>query len=312
MAKDAAVLRTTKKRLNRYGRSQAVAGYVFVLPFILGFLAFTAIPVVYSFYLSFTKYTISAPPKWIGLKNYIRMFTNDSKFYNSIWVTLKYVIIAVPLKVGFALLVAILLNSKSASANVYRSVYYLPSLVGGSVAIAIMWRELFSDFGAINQALTSLGMQPVSWLGNPHYAMGTLILMTTWQFGSSMIIFAAGLKQIPETYYEAAKIDGASYWTRMIKITIPMLSSVVFFNLVMQIISGFMTFTQAFVITKGGPLNSTMFYALNLYNRAFRYNEMGYGSALAWVLLVMIAAATGLMFKLSNKWVYYESKGGKR
>lgn len=308
---NAVLQRKARRKMSSYGKSQAIAGYVFIMPFILGFVCFTLIPVAYSFYLSLTKYNMIKPPQWIAFDNYIRMFAKDKKFYNSIWVTVKYVIIAVPLKVGFALIVAILLHSKSRAANLYRSIYYLPSLVGGSVAISIMWRKLFADSGAVNQALMALGMAKVSWLGHPTYAIWTLIVMMVWQFGSSMIIFAAGLKQIPETYYEAAKIDGANYWTRMIHITLPMLSTVVFFNLVMQIINGFMTFTQAFIVTSGGPLDSTMFYALNLYNRAFKYNEMGYGSALAWVLLVMIAAATGLMFKLSNKWVYYESKGGR-
>lgn len=302
--------KVARRRMSANARSHAIAGYVFIAPFILGFLCFTIIPMGYSLYLSFTKYSIGGSIKWIGLDNYVRMFTNDSKFYNSIKVTLKFVLLAVPLKVGFALFIALILHTKSRAANVYRSAFYLPSLVGGSVAISIMWRELFSDFGVINQMLISFGLDKVSWLGDPRFAPWTLIAMTVWQFGSSMIIFAAGLKQIPETYYEAAKIDGANGFHRLMRITLPMLSSVIFFNLVMQIISGFMTFTQAFIITTGGPLESTMFYALYVYNRAFKYGELGYGSALAWFLLIMIAAATGLMFKFSNKWVYYESKGG--
>lgn len=298
-----------RRKMSPNARSKAIAGYVFISPFIIGFLCFTVVPMAYSLYLSFTKYSIGGSIKWIGLDNYIRMFTKDSKFYNAIGVTLKFVLIAVPLKVGFALLVALILHTKSRMANLYRSAFYLPSLVGGSVAISIMWRELFSDFGVINQMLLSIGMDKISWLGDPRFAIWTLIFMTVWQFGSSMIIFAAGLKQIPETYYEAAKIDGANTFSRLFRITLPMLSSVIFFNLVMQIISGFMTFTQAFIITVGGPLESTMFYALYVYNRAFKYGELGYGSALAWFLLVMISIATALMFKFSNRWVYYESKG---
>lgn len=293
---------------NRNIRQQAIAGYVFTLPFILGFLCFFIIPMCYSLYLSFSKYSIGGAVKWIGLDNYIRMFTKDAKFFKSISVTLFFVLVAVPLKVGFALIIALALHVKSRAANVYRSAYYLPSLVGGSVAISIMWRELFSDFGVINAMLQGLGLNKISWLGDPHYAIWTLITMTVWQFGSSMIIFAAGLKQIPETYYEAAKIDGAGGIARLFRITLPLLSSVIFFNLVMQIISGFMTFTQAFIITIGGPLESTMFYALYIYNRAFKYGELGYGSALAWFLLVMIAVVTGIMFKFSRSWVYYESK----
>ncbi len=308
---DVAEQKRARKRMNPAARSQAIAGYVFIAPFIIGFFCFTIIPMAYSLFLSFTKYSIGGSIKWIGFDNYVRMFTKDNKFYNSIRVTLTFVLVAVPLKVGFALVVALLLHTKSRVANVYRSAYYLPSLVGGSVAISIMWRELFSDFGVINEMLKSIGMNKISWLGDPNYAIWTLVLMTAWQFGSSMIIFAAGLKQIPDTYYEAARIDGASNARQLIAITLPMLSSVIFFNLVMQIISGFMTFTQAFIVTTGGPLESTMFYALYVYNRAFKYGELGYGSALAWFLLVMISVATGIMFKLSNKWVYYESKGAK-
>lgn len=297
-----------RRRLSRDARGEAVAGYVFIAPFVIGFLCFTIIPMGYSLFLSFTKYSIGGSIKWIGADNFIRMFTKDTKFVNAISVTLRFVLLAVPLKVGFALFIALILHTRSRAASVYRSAFYLPSLVGGSVAISIMWRELFSDFGVINKMLLAVGLDKISWLGSPQFAPWTLVAMTVWQFGSSMIIFAAGLKQIPETYYEAAKIDGAGGRVRLFRITLPMLSSVIFFNLVMQIISGFMTFTQAFIVTTGGPLESTMFYALYVYNRAFKYGELGYGSALAWFLLVMIATATGLMFKFSSKWVYYESK----
>ena len=288
--------------------NQNIAGYFFIMPWVLGFLAFTIIPIFASLYLSFTSYNLTSSPKWVGIQNYVRMFTDDPLFYKSIKVTLYYVIFAVPLKVGFALMIAFLLHRRSRAANFYRSVFYLPSLIGGSVAVALIWKDIFSIRGPINSFLELIGLKGVQWLGDPRYAIWTLIAMTVWQFGSSMIIFAAGLKQIPEVYYEAARIDGANRFHSFIYITLPSLSPVIFFNLVMQMISAFMTFTQAFLITLGGLLDSTLFYALYLYRRAFAYFDMGYASAMAWVLLIIIAAVTALVFKSSQYWVYYESK----
>ncbi|NLX76930.1 MAG: sugar ABC transporter permease [Clostridiaceae bacterium] len=285
-----------------------IAGYFFILPWLIGFLSFTILPIFASLFLSFTSYNLTSSPKWVGIENYVRMFTDDPLFFKSIKVTLYYVIFAVPLKVGFALLVAFLLHRRSRAANFYRSVFYLPSLIGGSVAVALIWKDIFSINGPINSLLKIFGLKGVQWLGDPRFAIWTLIAMTVWQFGSSMIIFAAGLKQIPETYYEAAKIDGASRFHSFIYITLPSLSPVIFFNLVMQMINAFMTFTQAFLITLGGPLDSTLFYALYLYRRAFAYFDMGYASAMAWILLIIIAAVTALVFKSSQYWVYYESK----
>lgn len=223
-----------------------------------------------------------------------------------------YVLFSVPMKVFFALIIAFILTRNSRLISVYRSVYYLPSLIGGSVAVSLVWKELFASKGVINSMLAAFGFkETIYWMGDPRYAIWILILLTVWQFGSSMIIFAAGLKQIPVSYYEAAKMDGGSLTQQFFYITLPCLSPVIFFNLVMQTISGFMTFTQAFIITNGGPTDSTLFYALNIYKRAFNYFEMGYASAMAWVLLVMIAGVTALIFKSSSAWVFYESKGGK-
>lgn len=193
--------------------------------------------------------------------------------------------------------------------NFYRTVYYVPSLIGGSIAVAMMWKEIFGTNGAINGLLGAIGLpDDTPWLGDTRTAIWVLIILTVWQFGSSMVIFAAGLKQIPETYYEAARIDGASTWKMFLHITLPSLSPVIFFNLVMQIISGFMTFTQSFVITVGGPLDSTLFYALYVYQESFQYMDMGYGCAMSWVLLVIIGIVTGIIFKTSDRWVFYESK----
>jgi multiple sugar transport system permease protein len=298
-------------KLKRLIHKEAVSGYFFASPFILGFLSFTIIPMLYSLYISFTNYRIASAPIWIGLQNYIRMFTSDPRFVKSIKVTLYYVFASVPLKIGFALVVAFLLTRKTRLAGFYRSVYYLPSLIGGSVAVSLVWRELFSVKGLVNNVLQWLGLQPIAWLGDPTYAIWVLIVLAVWQFGSSMLIFAAGLKQIPESYYEAAEIDGGSLLQQFFYITLPCLSPVILFNLVMQTISGFMNFTQAFIITTGGPMDSTLFYALYLYQSAFNYFEMGYASAMAWVLLLIVAFVTALIFKSSDYWVYYESKGGR-
>lgn len=291
--------------------SETLCGYVFSLPFILGFLVFTIIPILISFYLSFTDYSITSKPKWIGFDNYIRMFTDDPRFLKSIGVTLYYVLVSVPLKLAFALVVAFILTRNSRMMSFYRSVYYLPSLIGGSVAVILVWKELFASEGLVNVLVSALGFEKISWLGDPRFAMWILVLLAVWQFGSSMIIFAAGLKQIPLTYYEAARIDGASLVQQFFKITLPCLSPVILFNLVMQTISGFMSFTQAFIITEGGPSDSTLFYALYLYKHAFNFFEMGYASAMAWVLLIMVAIVTAIIFKTSDAWVFYESKGGK-
>lgn len=304
--------KTKYQGFKRFINSEAVTGYVFALPFIIGFLVFTIIPIFYSLFISFTNFRITSKPIWIGLDNYIRMFTKDPRFLKSVTVTLYYVVVSVPLKVGFALIVAFLLTRKNVLAGFYRSVYYLPSLIGGSVAVSLVWKELFAGNGVVNSVLSMLGFKSdISWLGDPRYAIWILILLTIWQFGSSMLIFTAGLKQIPVSYYEAAQIDGASLIQQFFYITLPCLSPVILFNLIMQTISGFMNFTQAFIITNGGPMDSTLFYALYLYNSAFNYFEMGYASAMAWILLIMVAIVTTLIFKSSDRWVFYESKGGE-
>lgn len=281
-------------------------GYLFALPFIIGFLGFTIIPMIVSMYYSLTDYNLIAKENFIGLENYIRLFSDD-RFLKSVRVTLKYVFLSVPLKLIFALFIATLLTRKSRAVSFYRSLYYVPSLIGGCIAVALVWKEIFSTKGLINSILLSIGLDKVSWFGDQKMAMVPLILMTVWQFGSSMIIFAAGLKEIPVTYYEAAKIDGASKAQSFIRITLPCLSPIILYNLVMQTISAFMAFTQAFVITKGGPNDATNFYALYVYNQAFKYYDMGYASAMSWVMLVIMSVITLLIFKSSKKWVFSEA-----
>jgi len=266
-----------------------------------------------SLYLSFTQYDLVSSPKWAGLANYIKMFTNDPRYIQSLKVTLTYVFVSVPLKLIFALFVAILMNQGIRALGIYRTVYYIPTLLGGSVAIAVMWRKMFGTGGAFNQFLYNVfGYQAPDWVANPKYALYSIILLTVWQFGSSMIIFLAGLKQIPQEYYEAAQVDGAGRMRRFFNVTLPMLSPVIFFNLIIQLINAFQAFTQAFIISggKGGPLDSTLFYTLYLYQKGFTFFEMGYASAMAWILVILIAIITAVFFGTSKYWVHY-ADGGK-
>jgi multiple sugar transport system permease protein len=288
-------------------RNDNLAGYLFIAPWLLGFLALTLIPMVASFYLSFTNYDIFTSPRWVGLDNFQTMFFQDARYWKSVRATFYYVFTSVPLRLAFALGIAMLLNTGFSMLGLYRAIFYVPSIIGGSVAVALMWRRIFGPDGLLNAGLGWIGIEGLNWLGNPRTGIWTLIILAIWQFGSPMLIFLAGLKQIPQELYEAADIDGAGGWRKFVRITLPLLSPVIFFNLVMQIISGFMVFTQAFVVTQGGPLDTTRFYALYLYDQAFRNFRMGYASAMAWVLLLIIAFFTALAFRSSAMWVHYET-----
>lgn len=286
-------------------RHDNLMGYLFISPWLVAFLAFTLIPVIASFVLAFTNYDVLNPNwKWVGLQNFERMFTRDPRYIRSLQATFFYAFLAIPLRLIFALAVAMLLNTNRRMVASYRAAYYAPSIVGGSVAVAVMWREIFGTDGLINAVLGTT----TSWLGNPSTAIWTLIILAVWQFGSPMLIFLAGLKQIPREFYEAAGIDGANGWQQFWRITLPLLTPIIFFNLVMQLISGFMVFTQAFIITGGAPLDTTLFYALYLYQRAFVSLQMGYASAMAWILLAIIAIMTALVFRSSSYWVFYGSQ----
>ncbi len=294
---------------SRFMNSNQTVGYVFAFPFIFGFICFSFIPIVTSFYYSFTDYSMGSKTlTYVGFKNFLQLFSDDV-FIKSLGITIKYVLLSVPLKLAFALLVAFVLTRKSNMVTLYRSLYYVPSLVGGSVAVALVWKQLFARKGLINVVLSDMGLKTVNWFGDQKLALYPLILMTVWQFGSSMIIFAAGLKEIPVTYYEAAKIDGANGPQTFTKITLPCLSPIILYNLVMQTIQAFMSFTQAFVITQGGPNNGTMLYALNVYNQAFKYNHMGYACAMSWFMLIVMSIITLVIFKTSRFWVF--SEGGE-
>jgi multiple sugar transport system permease protein len=261
-----------------------------------------------SLYLSFTKYSLLQPPEWIGVQNYVDMLT-DSRLHHSLKVTLIYVVVGVPLQLGFALAVAIVLDRGMRGLALYRSIFYLPSMLGGSVAIALLWRQMFGTEGLVNQILGAVGIQSTTgWVSDPSYALWTIILLHVWTFGSPMVIFLAGLRQIPVMYYEAASVDGAGWWRQFRAITVPLLSPVIFFNLVLGLIGSLQTFTQGFVFSggTGGPAESTLFYNLYLYQQGFQRFDMGYASALAWVMFIVIAFFTALNFLVSKYWVFYD------
>ncbi len=289
-------------------RRDTLAGYLFLSPWLVGMLVFTIGPMLASLYLSFTRYKLLKPPEWIGAKNYVDML-DDPVLRHSLRVTFTYVFVGVPLQLVIALGLALLLDRGLRGMTFYRSVFYLPSLLGGSVAIAILWRQVFGKTGIVNGFLGLLGIHDApGWIGHPDYALWTLVLLHVWTFGSPLIIFLAGLRQIPEMYYEAAEMDGAGKLRRFFSITVPLLTPIIFFNLVLQIISALQSFTQAYIVSggTGGPSDSTMFYTLYLYRKAFVDLQMGYASAMAWVLLVIIGAFTALMFWLSKFWVFYD------
>lgn len=295
------------------GKSKtALIGYGFLLPWLIGLFAFYFGPIVASFYLSFTRYDLFNAPVWIGADNYKFMFTQDFRLTDSIKVTFQYVFLSVPLRLGFALFLAVLLNQNLRALDLYRTIYYIPSLLGGSVAISILWKQVFDGDGLFNQGLALLGIQGPAWISDPRYAIYSLVGLSVWQFGAVMIIFLAGLKQIPGELYEAATVDGAGALRKFASITLPLLTPVIFFNLVITVIQSFQTFTKAFIISggTGGPINSTLLYSLYLYMKGFNFLEMGYASAMAWVLLAMIAVLSGLIFLSSRYWVFY-SDGGR-
>ena len=281
--------------------------YLFLTPWFLGLVAITTAPVLASLYLSFTRYNVLRPPRWIGLDNYIEMFTRDPQFWSAVRTTFFYVGWSVPLVLIVALTVATLLNRGLAGLPFYRSLFYIPSLIGGSVAIGLLWREVFGTRGIFNDFLRLFGIEGMSWVANPATAPWMLISLNVWTFGSAMVIFLAALRQIPQSLYEAASMDGASAWTRFRRITLPLLTPVILFNLVLTLIHSFQAFTQAFIVSNGtgGPAGSTELYTLYLYKRAFVQLDMGYASAMAWVLLLTIAVFTALLFWSARFWVFY-------
>ncbi len=281
-----------------------VSGIIFVMPFIIGLICFLVVPLGISVYYAFCDYNILSDPVFVGLENFKTMM-KDELFWKSLSVTIFYTVVSVPLKLVFALIVALLFQKTTKIAGIFRGVYYLPSIIGGSVAVAVLWKRMFATDGTVNQILHALGVEKtISWLGNTDTAIWTLILLTVWQFGSSMLIFLGSLNQIPRTYYEAAMVDGAGKWRQFFSITLPLLTPTIFFNLVMQVINGLLAYTQCFIITQGQPMNSTLFYMVHMYNETFVYYKAGYGAALAWVMILIVGVFTAVLFATKKKWVY--------
>lgn len=282
--------------------------YAFLAPWIVGAVCLSLLPMVVSVYLSFTKYNMLTSPRFIGVQNFANLM-RDTRYLHSLQVTFTYVIVSVPLQLLAALALAVVLDRGMRGLTFYRSAFYLPSMMGGSVAIAVLWKMVFGADGLFNRFMNVFGLDLTqSWVANPATANWTLIVLHIWQFGSPMVIFLAGLRQIPRELYEAASVDGAGKWRQFVSITLPMLSPIVFFNLVMSIINSFQTFTQAFIVSggTGGPSDSTLFYTLYLYTQGFGQMKMGYAAAMAWILVLIVAVFTLVNFAASKYWVHYD------
>ena len=288
-------------------RKETLAGYGFLIPWLVGFFGLTIIPMGYSLYLSFTRYNIFTPPRWIGFDNYVRLFTNDPQFIQSAQITLVYVFVGTPITLIAALLVAMLLNYRDKGAGFFRSAFYAPSLIGGSVSVAIVWRAMFGSEGPVDSSLSAIGIDLGGWIGNPSLVLPAMIILSIWQFGATMVIFLAGLKQVPKELYEAAEMDGAGPWYRFRAVTLPMLSPVIFFNLLLGLIGAFQVFASAYIISNGsgGPAGMTNFVTIYLYKRGFTDGQMGYAAAIAWVLLVVVAIIAFILFRTQRSWVHY-------
>lgn len=295
----------TVKKPKRYKKRDYQA-FLYLMPWILGMLILQIYPFLCSFYYSFTNYQVSSSPVWTGLENYRYLFAKDTEFWNSVKVTVVYTLYTVPGKLVMALAVAVFLNRNIKGINLIRTLYYIPSLFGGSVAVSVLWKALFIDNGVINSLLTSLSLPTIQFWGDPRYALKTICALEIWQFGSSMVMFLAALKQVPASLYEAASIDGAGKIQSFLKITLPQITPIIFFNLIMQTIQALQNFTSAFVITKGGPVKSTYVLGMKLYKEGFSYFKMGYASAISWAIFVMIVAVTMLLFRSSSVWVHYD------
>ena len=286
-------------------------GLAYITPFIVGLFLFTAFPFFSSLVLSFTDYDLINEPMYIGFEHYDYMFRDDDLFWKSMGVTFAYVFLSVPIKLTFALFIAFILNFKLRFINGFRTAYYIPSILGGSIAIAILWRALFAIDGLLNTFLAYVGIDAINWLGEPALALFSITLLRAWQFGSAMVIFLAALQNVPQSLYEAAQIDGASKWDMFFKVTIPLITPVIFFNFIMQTTQAFQEFNAPYMITEGGPMKYTYMISLYIYESAFSHFDMGYGAALSWVLFLVVAAFTALAFWSSKFWVFYSGDQGK-
>lgn len=304
-------MQNTRPRLRRSRLDQGYMGFVLILPWLIGFLIFKAYPFLSSLYYSFTDWNLFKGGSWIGVQNYVTAFTNP-KTVKALQVTFIYAFMTVPLKLAFALFIAYILNFKIRGVGLFRTAYYIPSILGGSMAIAVLWRAMFKNDGVINRFLTILGMQNINFLADKTWALFIICLLRVWQFGSPMVLFLAALKGVPEELYEAASIDGATNARQFIKITLPLISPVVFYNLVTQLVQAFQEFNGPYIITQGGPRNATTLISLIVYNSAFSEYNVGMSSAMAWIMFVIVMIFTLISFKTQNKWVYYSDERGDK
>ncbi|MCD1654045.1 sugar ABC transporter permease [Treponema zuelzerae] len=294
-------------RLSVQARTESRWGILFISPWIIGFMVFTFIPMIASLFFSFTRYSGRNSPEWIGFHNFTTLFT-DPKVWNSLKVTFKFALISIPLNLVAGFFLAYLLNQNVRGMKVWRTVLYLPAMLSG-VVVAMLWRGLFDDrYGLVNYLLRQVGLPGPQWLLDPKYTLYCFIFLSIWGVGGGMIIYLAGLQGIQTSYYEAAELDGCNRIQQLVHITIPHMTPIIFFNLVMGIIGTFQYFAEPMILTKGGPAESTMFYNLYLYNNAFKYQSMGYASALAWVLFLLVMVLTLLVFRSSSMWVFYEGE----
>lgn len=301
---------STKPRRNRLLMQEYIAFYLFASPWLIGLVVFTVGPMIASFLLSFADYAVIVPPKWIGFQNYIEMLTDDKLVWQALKVTFLYSLGAIPLTLISSFLIAMLLNQGMKGVTVFRTIYYLPSVISG-VPVAILWMWMLNpEFGLVNNLLHGLGIKGPQWFFSTTWVIPSFILMSLWGIGVTMVIFLAGLQGIPAHLYEAAEIDGAGMWSKFVNVTLPMMSPIILFNVVIGIIDSFQIFTPAFVITTGGPANASLFYGLYLYNNAFKFFKMGYAASLAWLMFLIILIITGLVFRLTGSFIYYE--GGIR
>lgn len=282
-------------------------GFMFVLPFVLGVLGFKLFPFVMSFALSFSQYDIINPPQFVGLENYQEL-AKDPLFHKSLGVTIGFVALTVPMRLAFALFIAHVLNFKLRGINFFRSAFYLPSILGGSIAVSVLWRFIFSQNGLVNIVLGKFGIGPVLWLADEHYSLWTIVLLNTWQFGSAMVIFLAALQNVPQSLYEAAEIDGASKLQQFFRITVPLITPVIFFNLIMQTVHAFQEFNGPYMVTEGGPLHATYLLSLYIYDQSFKFFNLGYGSALSWVMFALVVSLSAISFWTSKYWVFYSGE----
>jgi multiple sugar transport system permease protein len=288
-------------------RREAITFYLTISPWLIGFVAFTLVPMAISLYLGFTRWDLFSSPRWVGLENYARM-TGDELFWQAIKVTTIYTLAYVPAEMIGGLSLALLVNQKVRGIGGFRTIFYLPSVLAG-VAYVVLWMWIFNPQGGLlNTLLAYVGIQGPRWLIDPDWALPSLLLMTFWGWGRAMVIYLAGLQGVPPELYEAAAIDGAGDWAKLWRITIPMITPTILFTLILSVISTFQTFTSAFVATNGGPLDSTLFYVLYIYRQAFQFFRMGYAAAMAWVLFLIVLALTLILFRSGQFWVYYEGK----